>query len=297
GDYADWMEPHLVRALGEARIPVLAAQARRAPVDLRVNTLKTDRERALKALAAFAPEPHPVLADAIRIPAPEAQTRAPAVESAPEFQKGWFEVQDAGSQIVAALAGKITGAQVLDYCAGGGGKTLALAAAMANRGQIFAYDSDARRLSETVTRASRAGVRNLQVRSPLRADALSDLEGRMDLVFVDAPCTGSGVWRRHPGAKWRLTPDQMAQRLADQDAVLEGAARHVRVGGRLVYVTCSLFTEENEDRIAAFMARHPAFRAIPAQPPGELGVTAEGYLRLAPPATDGFFAAVLERAA
>ncbi len=299
GDYPDWLEPHLTRVFGEARAGALAAQAARAPVDLRVNALKTDRDRVMKALAAFDPRPHPALPDALRIAPPTAQTRAPAVESAPEFQKGWFEVQDLGSQIAAALAGEIKGAQVLDYCAGGGGKTLALAAAMANRGQIFAYDSDARRLAETVTRSQRAGVRNLQVRSPLRADALADLEGRMDLVFADAPCTGSGVWRRHPDAKWRLSPDQLARRMGEQDAVLDGAARYVRPGGRLLYVTCSLFAEENEDRIGAFLGRRGAFRVIAAEPPGDLPLTSEGYLRLGPhqSGTDGFFAAVLERAA
>ncbi len=129
---------------------------------------------------------------------------------------------------------------MLDFCAGGGGKTLALAAAMGNTGQLYAYDADARRLTDTVRRAQRAGVRNLQVRSPIHPDALDGLEGKMDLVFVDAPCTGSGIWRRHPDAKWRLTPEQLDRRMAEQDAVLAGAAPFVKPGGRLIYVTCSL---------------------------------------------------------
>ena len=152
---------------------------------------------------------------------PSARRRS---ESLPEFAKGWFEVQDLGSQIAAAAASDIAHRQVLDFCAGGGGKTLALAAAMNNTGQLFAHDADARRLADTQRRAQRAGVRNLQVRSPLRPGALAGLEGRMDLVFVDAPCTGSGVWRRHPDAKGRLTPDQLARRMAEQDAVLDAAA-------------------------------------------------------------------------
>ncbi len=163
-------------------------------------------------------------------------------------------MQDAGSQIAAAVAGDIRGRQVLDFCAGGGGKTLALAAAMANTGQLYAYDADARRLAETARRAQRAGVRSLQVRSPIDPAALAGLEGRMDLVFVDAPCTGSGTWRRHPDAKWRLTPQHLERRIAEQVAVLAGAAPFVKPGGRLIYVTCSLLAEENEDRVAAFVA-------------------------------------------
>src|SRR5205085_9238874 len=174
-------------------------------VDLRVNTLKTDPARALKALTAFEPQALSELPDAIRIAAPDPSARSGAVEAIPQFSKGWFEVQDLGSQIAASAAGDVKGKQVLDLCAGGGGKTLALAAAMGNTGQIYAYDSDARRLTDTVRRSDRAGVRNLQVRSPLHADALKGLEGRMDVVFIDAPCSGSGSWRRHPDTKWRLT--------------------------------------------------------------------------------------------
>ncbi len=313
GDYPDWLDGPFARALGEARAGEAAALAQRAPVDLRVNSLKTDPARALKALASLGAAPAGVLANALRVPAPAAAERAAAVESAPEFAKGWFEVQDLGSQIAAAAASEIKGKQVLDLCAGGGGKTLALAAAMANSGQLYAYDVEARRLSDTVTRSQRAGVRNLQVRSPLRADALSGLEGRMDLVFVDAPCTGSGTWRRHPDAKWRLTPAQLERRIAEQDAALAKAVQYVKPGGRLIYVTCSLLAEENEDRIAALLAAAPDFAVVPAlEAIGASGqvdaaglsmladrATPEGFLRLTPlsAATDGFFVAVLERAA
>jgi 16S rRNA (cytosine967-C5)-methyltransferase len=186
---------------------------------------------------------------------------------------------------------------VLDFCAGGGGKTLALAAAMANTGQIFAYDSDARRLTDTVRRSRRAGVRNLQVRSPLAPGALSGLEGRMDLVFADAPCTGSGTWRRHPDAKWRLTEAQMVRRMVEQDEVLKGAADYVRPGGRLIYVTCSLFAEENEDRIAAFLGGRADLAVEPVTAPGDFPLTPQGFLRLTPlsAGTDGFFVATLRR--
>jgi 16S rRNA (cytosine967-C5)-methyltransferase len=157
---------------------------------------------------------------------------------------------------------------------------------MGNTGQLYAYDADPRRLAETVRRSRRAGVRNLQVRSPADPDALKGLEGRMDLVFVDAPCTGSGVWRRHPDAKWRLSPDQLARRMAAQDAILLAAARFVKAGGRLIYVTCSLLAEENEDRLAAFLAEAADFAPV------------GGFLRLTPRAdgTDGFFVAELARA-
>ncbi|MFI4933412.1 MAG: RsmB/NOP family class I SAM-dependent RNA methyltransferase [Caulobacterales bacterium] len=300
GDYPDWLEPAMERAFGEARAMEGQALAVRAPVDLRVNALKTDVAHVLKALATFHPEPLDFPPGAIRIPAPAASERAAPVEAAPGFEKGWFEVQDLGSQIAAACAGEIKGKQVLDFCAGGGGKTLALAAAMGATGQLYAYDSDARRLTDTVRRAQRAGVRNLQVRSPIEADALQGLEGRMDLVFVDAPCTGSGTWRRHPDAKWRLTPQQLERRMAEQDAVLAGAAPFVKGGGRLIYVTCSLFAEENEDRVAAFLAAQPDFAVEPAALAGaERWRTDGGFLRLTPrnAAADGFFVAILGRRA
>ncbi len=311
GDYPDWLDAPLARVFGEARAAEAAALSARAPVDLRVNRLKTDVARALKALAPLGVGPAGWIAEALHLAAPDPAERAPAIESAPEFAKGWFEVQDLGSQIAAAAAGEVKGKQVLDFCAGGGGKTLALAAAMANSGQIHAYDVDARRLADTVRRSQRAGVRNLQIRSPLRGDALADLTGRMDLVFVDAPCTGSGTWRRHPDAKWRLMPPQLERRQAEQDAVLAGASAYVKPGGRMVYVTCSLLMEENEDRLAAFLAAHPAFAAIDALaavtasgPVDAVGLealadrrTAHGGLRLTPKTTasDGFFIAVLER--
>jgi 16S rRNA (cytosine967-C5)-methyltransferase len=297
GDYPDWLEGALRRVFGEDRASEGAALGERAPTDLRVNPLKTDLGRTLGALAPFDPAVLALLPGAIRIPAPTASERAPPVEAAPEFEMGWFEVQDLGSQIAAACAGDIAGLRVMDFCAGGGGKTLALAAAMGGAGELFAYDSDARRLTDTVRRSLRAGVTNLEVRSPIRRDALAGLEGSMDLVFVDAPCTGSGTWRRHPDAKWRLTPAQLARRMAEQDTVLAAAARLVRPGGRMIYVTCSLLAEENEDRVAAFLNAAPGFRAIPARGPADGFLTSGGYLRLTPrtAGTDGFFVAALAR--
>lgn len=285
GDYPDWTEAMFTRAFGGKAAEEGAALAERAPVDVRVNTLKTDPERALKALKPLGATRIEASSTALRIPPAVSAERSPPIEALPEFAKGWFEIQDLGSQIAARTDRDIGHRQVLDFCAGGGGKTLALAALMANTGQLFAYDSDGRRLKDTQERARRAGVRNLQVRTPLRPNPLHGLEGRMDLVFVDAPCTGSGVWRRHPDAKWRLTEDQLHRRMVEQDEVLAAASAFVKPGGRLVYVTCSMFCEENEDRVDAFVAGNPDFQL------------AERYRRLTPRvnATDGFFIADLQR--
>ena len=299
GDFQDWLEVDLASAFGPDLDAEMRALSERAPVDLRVNTLKTDPERALKALTPLHAHAVAYPPTALRIDAPAAAERTGAVETIPAFSKGWFEVQDLGSQIAAGAAGEVKGKQVLDLCAGGGGKTLALAAAMGNTGQIYAYDSEPRRLADTIRRADRAGVRNLQVRSPVNPEPLKGLDGKMDVVFLDAPCSGSGAWRRHPDTKWRLTPETLAKRMADQDAVLDQGAAFVKPGGRLVYVTCSVLPQENEARVAAFRARHPGFEIAPAAADPALAgrLTPEGYLRLSPrsSATDGFFVAVLER--
>ncbi|MFO1014180.1 MAG: RsmB/NOP family class I SAM-dependent RNA methyltransferase [Caulobacteraceae bacterium] len=300
GDYPDWADPHFARVYGGERGAVLQGHVGRAPVDLRINILKTSIEAGLKALAPLEASAPGLMPEAARIAPPLAAERAPSIETVPEFGKGWFEVQDLGSQIAAACAGDVVGQRVLDYCAGGGGKTLALAAAMRNTGQLYAYDTDARRLADTVRRGERAGAANLEVRSPIVKDVLADLTSQMDLVFVDAPCTGSGTWRRHPDAKWRLSEKQLAIRMGEQDKVLDAAATYLKPGGRIVYVTCSLFAEENEDRVKAFLARTPGFdqgriTLAAAQP----YLTKEGFLRLAPDTsgTDGFFAAILVRRA
>ena len=299
GDYPDWLDGSLARVFGDHRSAEGAALAERAPVDLRVNTLKTDALRALKALAPFDAEPPGLTPNALRVAAPAAAERSGAVEAIPQFSKGWFEVQDLGSQVAASAAGDVKGKQVLDLCAGGGGKTLALAAAMGNTGQIYAFDSDARRLTDTVRRGERAGVRNLQVRTPLNKAPLHGLEGRMDVVFIDAPCSGTGSWRRHPDTKWRLTPETLARRQADQDQVLAEGAGFVKAGGRMVYVTCSVLPEEDEDRVATFLERHPEFARRPATADAALTsfLTADGDLRLTPrtSGTDGFYVAVLEK--
>ncbi len=293
GDYPDWLDAPLQRVFGETRAEQGAQLATRAPVDLRVNTLKSSRAKVMEALEPIAPQALDLLPTAVRLPAPDPALRAQAAETFPAFPLGWFEIQDAGSQMAAACAGDIMDAQVLDLCAGGGGKTLALAAAMKNTGKIYAYDADARRMKDVIPRAERAGVRNLEVRVPMEREPFRGLAGAMDLVFVDAPCTGSGTWRRNPDAKWRLSPQALERRMAEQDGVLDQASAFVRPGGWIVYATCSLLAEENEDRIAAFLVRKPHFTVQPA-PFSDL-ITPQGFLRLTPlnAGTDGFFAAIL----
>ncbi len=306
GDFPDWLEPSLVAAFGENVVAETAALATRAPVDLRVNTLKTNCGKALAKLAHLCAEPTPLSPIGIRLPlAPDG--RAPALAAEPAFVKGLVEVQDEGSQLAALLSLAQPGEQVLDLCAGAGGKSLALSALMENRGQIYATDTDGRRLMQSHARIERAGVRNLQLRAPRGgADVLADLDARCDLVVVDAPCTGSGTWRRNPDAKWRIRPGALEQRIVEQDEVLAEATRFVKPGGRMLYVTCSVLREENEDRLAHFLGLHPDFSSMPAAEMVERAGLPQlarfaspfGFgLRLTPltGGTDGFFIALLKR--
>ena len=304
-DVPEWTAASFAAAFGEDWIRQLAAMAERPPLDLRTNTLKASREKVLKALSRHGAQPTATAPDGVRIAPGTGPARLPNVTAEPAFAKGWFEVQDEGSQVVAALVAAREGEQVLDFCAGGGGKTLAMSAAMNNRGQVHAFDADRKRLAPIVERLKRAGTRNVQLHEePGSLEALCE---RCDRVLVDAPCTGTGTWRRRPDAKWRLSPDNLAARVAEQDAVLREAARFVRPGGRLAYVTCSLLPEENGARIEAFLAEHPAFEPAPA---GEERAAlfapdaaaaparadaASALLTPADTATDGFFFAALRR--
>lgn len=306
GDFPAWLEPSFIAVFGEAAAAEGRALAARAPLDLRVNTLKATREKALASLAHLRPEPTPFSPFGLRLPlTPDGRGAALAAE--PAYVKGLVEIQDEGSQLAALFAAAKPGEQALDLCAGAGGKTLALAAMMQNKGQIYASDADGRRLMPIYARLDRAGARNVQVRPQRQgADALADLDGRCDLVVVDAPCTGTGTWRRNPDAKWRMRPGALEQRIADQDRALEQAARFAKPGGRILYATCSVLREENEDRLAGFLAAHPEFRSLPAQAMAEraglpgLAIFASPFgdgLRLTPltSETDGFFIATLMR--
>lgn len=303
-DCPDWCVPLLEQAYGSSWVDEAAAMARRPPLDLRANTLLATRETVLGELAEAGATPAAIALQGIRIPPIDGSGRHPNVQAEPAFQKGWFEVQDEGSQIVAELADARPGMQVLDYCAGGGGKTLAMAAAMNNEGRIVAHDSEKMRLAPIFERLRRAGVTNVE---PLARPAeLEPLSGTMDLVLVDAPCTGSGTWRRRPDAKWRLSERQLAARCKEQEAILDIAARFVRPGGRLVYITCSVFRRENTDQTAAFLDRNPGFAPLDPQRrwteafPGAAGKSIfdrQGGIWLSPnvSGTDGFYFAALQR--
>lgn len=304
-DVPPWAGDLLEMNFDEEWIDEAKAFTMRPPMDLRVNTLKADRDKVEKALAKAGAKPTAIARQGLRIaPSKKLDARLPNVQVEPAFQKGWFEVQDEGSQIVADLVYARPGEQVFDYCAGAGGKTLALAAAMENQGQVHAWDADKQRLAPIFDRLKRAGTRNVQVHGA--DDDISGLEGRFDRVVVDAPCTGSGTWRRHPDAKWKLTPQALEKRCAEQAEILDKAAAFVRPGGYLCYVTCSIFPAENEEQVYAFGERHQGWQLLSA---GEVWQDLFGFdkpqpwsadlncITLTPRATgtDGFFFAVMVR--
>jgi len=310
GDYPEWLDPYLKKVFGDERAEEGAALSSRAPLDLRVNTIKGSREDALAALADLKPEVTRWSPYGLRI-ALKADAKSPAVHAEPAYLKGLVEVQDEGSQLAALLAGAKPGEQVLDLCAGGGGKTLALAAAMENKGQLYATDDDKRRLAPIHDRLARAGARNVQVRTPKSIGSeITDLMGRLDLVLIDAPCTGIGAWRRNPDAKWRVRPGALEVRVKEQIGVLDKAATLVKPGGRIAYITCSVLDEENGAQVRGFIERHPGFTV---QPPAEVAnalgdraylfrravLASDEGLLMTPRRTDtdGFFVSILPRAA
>ncbi len=252
-DYPDFLDASLRASLGADFETVLGAMQSRAPVDLRVNTLKTNLNAALVVLArdGVQAEPHPLVAAALRV-----RDNPRLVSASRAYSQGMVELQDLSSQAVVVACGVEPGMTVLDYCAGGGGKTLALAAEMDGEGRLLAWDVNPRRMTDLPERARRAGV---DVRL-LTAAERAALGAVCDLVLVDAPCSGTGAWRRKPEGKWRLTAEDLAGFAPLQDRILAQAARHVRPGGTLAYATCSLLAAENEARAAAFAAAHPRWR-------------------------------------
>jgi 16S rRNA (cytosine967-C5)-methyltransferase len=306
GDYPEWLQASLAQAFGKEAAAEGEAMAKRAPLDLRVNTLKTIRLKALPALAEYEAVAGQHSPDAIRVP-PRADGRIKPVQADPLFLKGMVEIQDEGSQIVARLADPQAGHQVLDMCAGGGGKSLALSALLNNKGQVFASDVDARRLAPIHERIARAGARNIQIRTPRGGVMpLDDLKDRMDIVFVDAPCTGTGTWRRNPDAKWRMREGSLAIRVKEQIEVIDNAVSYIREEGILIYVTCSVLPEENDQQVSGLLERHsaferidlttsPAFKAMPTLA-ASVRKTTHGLL-LTPlrTGTDGFYISALRR--
>lgn len=306
-DIPEWLYPAFEAAFGPAAIAEGKALAERAPIDLRVNTLKADRPRLLKALDQYHPAPTPFSPMGVRIAAPGPQAKNPNIEAEAAHGRGWFEVQDEASQIAVLLSGAAPRLQVLDLCAGSGGKALGMAALMQNTGQIHAYDADKLRLRPIFERLKRVGARNVQVLPAGDLAALESLQGKMDVVLVDAPCSGSGVWRRRPDAKWRLTPEALGLRVEEQRQVLDLARRLVKPGGRLVYATCSVIAAENTDQTQWFLASFPEFKerawsemwpGTAASPPPHTD-DGRAALQLTPHrhAADGFYISILERSA
>src|SRR6201996_2756799 len=308
GDYPEWLDSHLAQAFGDDRVAEATAMASRAPLDLRINTLKAKREKVLGSIAHLGARETPWSPLGLRIEL-GADARNPGISAEEDFIKGAIEVQDEGSQLAALFSAAKPGEQVIDLCAGAGGKTLALAAMMQGKGRLIATDHDKRQLAPIYERLSRGGVHNADVRAPKGdADPLADIKASADLVVIDAPCSGTGTWRRNPDAKWRIRPGALEIRLKDQVEVLDRAAPLVKPGGRIAYITCSVLPEENGEQIRNFLTRHPEFAV---QPPEETAAvlwhkaeafteaalkSPEGWL-MTPrrTGTDGFFVSVLRR--
>lgn len=280
GAVPGWIGKMLGQAFGARSGLEAAALLGRAPLDLRVNLLKTTRDAAAASLLPTDPTPHSPFGLRAR--------ELFNVETHPAFLDGWIEVQDEGSQMIALAAAARPGETAIDLCAGAGGKTLAMAATMANRGRLIATDTDRGRFAELGPRCVRAGATIVEGRLlnvPHEAEALADLNGRADLVLVDAPCSGSGTWRRNPEARWRLTPQRLANVTKLQDRLLDIAARLVAPGGRLIYAVCSVLPAEGVDRVTAFLSRNPHWQQQPLPFAVPLTPLQTG--------TDGFFVARL----
>ncbi len=298
----DWLAEALRAQVGNQFDALAASLLQPAPLDLRVNALKTKREAALDALkaAGLTVEPTPYSALGIRLQG------KPALAKVPAFASGEVEVQDEGSQLLALLLDAKRGEMVVDFCAGAGGKTLAIGAAMRNSGRLYAFDTSAHRLDALKPRLARSGLSNVHpvAIAHERDERIKRLAGKIDRVLVDAPCSGLGTLRRSPDLKWRQTPQTVAAQATLQQAILASAARLLKPGGRLVYATCSLLRDENEAVAEAFSAAHPDFEPLAASgildglrvPDAATLCTGNGgqFLRLWPHQhrTDGFFAAV-----
>ncbi|WP_245442020.1 RsmB/NOP family class I SAM-dependent RNA methyltransferase [Mesorhizobium hawassense] len=295
-----WAADPLRRRFGEAFANEMAALLTPAPLDLRVNPIKSTRDAVLGALTdlGLRAEPSAMAPYGIRV------HERPSLASLPMLKSSEVEIQDEGSQLVAVLVDARPGDRVVDFCAGAGGKTLAIAAQMNNKGHVVACDVMEGRLKRGAERFRQAGLHNIQTR--LLANEtdrwVKRHKGGFDRVLVDAPCSGTGTWRRNPDARWRAQEEQGLDNLVSLQArILASAARLVKPGGRLVYATCSMLYEENEEQVAAFLAVHPAFRAVPLNEaaPRLTNSAHPDYLSLTPARhdTDGFFAAVMQREA
>lgn len=298
----DWLYEQLAQEFAPDDLAALGrALLEPAPLDLRVNTLLTRREDVLESLAASGVDATPCALSPLGVRLRE----KPALERHALFTSGHVEVQDEGSQLVSLLTDVRRGQMVVDFCAGAGGKTLALGALMRSEGRLYAFDTNERRLTQFKPRLKRSGLSNVH---PQLIDTESDvrvkrLAGKIDRVLVDAPCSGTGTLRRNPDIKWRMKPGAIDELRVKQASILHAASRLPKVGGRLVYATCSLLRIENEGAVEDFLALHPGWEVMDAPAIlGKSGVAFDApgpHLRLYPHRndTDGFFAAVLERKA
>lgn len=294
-----WLYDKLVAQFGEAEALELAAVLNTpAPLDLRVNTIKANRDDVVAKLAEapIVADPMPYAPFGLRV------HKKPALQNLPLFKEGAIEVQDEGSQVLAQIVGARRGEMVVDFCAGAGGKTLAIGAIMRNTGRLYAFDVSEKRLTKLKPRLARSGLSNVHpvVIAHERDAKVKRLAGKIDRVLVDAPCSGLGTLRRNPDVKWRQKPDAIAEMQEKQASILDGAARLVKSGGRLVYATCSLLNEENDVIVERFLENHADFELVPMSKVLEearIPLEMDKYLKLLPHKhnTDGFFAAVLER--
>ncbi|MES2537351.1 MAG: RsmB/NOP family class I SAM-dependent RNA methyltransferase [Pseudomonadota bacterium] len=294
-----WLFDKLVARDGEAATLQLAESLNQpAPLDLRVNAVKATRDEVMAALATapILSEPTPYSPLGVRV------IKKPALQNLPLFKNGSIEVQDEGSQLLSQIVGAKRGEMVVDFCAGAGGKTLALGATMRNTGRLYAFDVSEKRLAKLKPRLARSGLSNVHpVQIAHENDAkIKRLSGKIDRVLVDAPCSGLGTLRRNPDVKWRQSPASIVELNAKHTAILSSAARLVKPGGRLVYATCSILDEENEAVVAQFIAAHEDFALVPMSDvlaEQKIELEMQDFLKLAPHLhqTDGFFAAVLER--
>ncbi len=305
GDVPEWLWPAFENNFGEEALREAIALIQRPPLDIRVNTLRSDNQSVNSELKAFNIVPTDISPIGFRLNAEGREARLPNIQSEAIYQTGGIEIQDEGSQLVSLLMNARPGEKVLDYCAGGGGKSLALAADMKNEGAVHAFDIDKRRLAPLYQRAMRAGADLIDVRNP-PATSLSDLVGKMDKVLIDAPCTGVGTWRRKPDAKWRVSEEALERRNNEQSKILREAHQYLRPGGLLFYVTCSMLAEENEAQVYGFLEDNEGFELLSAGEVWEDRFGAEGpkpwsedgrTVTLTPASTntDGFFFAVMEK--
>ncbi len=303
-NYPQWLDAHLQESFGDNLDAAMLSMSEQAPTDLRVNTLKTNREKLLGQLQkeGFDCSTTPLSPIGIRL------TRRAPIFTSKYFKEGHFEVQDEGSQAIALLVDAKPSHRVIDFCAGAGGKTLGIAASMENKGRILAWDTSKKRLDQINLRLRRAGVHNVQTHVlESEHDAfIKRHKATADRVLIDVPCSGSGTWRRNPDLKWRFTQKDLDEVRAIQQEILLSAARLVKISGRLIYATCSIFKDENEKQIETFLNTNNNFKVVCAkkiwdkESPADYGDDKESYtpyfcVNPHKDGVDGFFAAILER--